>query len=62
MRKDTMGIVKGIGTGLAAGMTVGYVSSKLINTNTNTLKNKTDKTIHAVGDFLGNASHFLKHM
>ena len=31
MNKNTIGLMKGIGTGLAAGMMVGYVGSQLID-------------------------------
>ena len=31
MNKNTIGLMKGIGTGLAAGMMVGYVGSQLMS-------------------------------
>lgn len=62
MYKNTMNIIKSAGTGLAAGMLVGYVSSQMIKPKPPLIKRKASKAVHAVGDVLGSASYFLKHV
>ena len=42
MNKNTIGLMKGIGTGLAAGMMVGYVGSQLMS-NQKQVKKKASK-------------------
>lgn len=59
MNKDSMGLIKGIGTGLAAGMAVGYVGSQLMN-NQKQVKKKATKAAHAVGTLIDDVHHIFK--
>ena len=59
MNKDTMGLMKGIGTGLAAGMMVGYVGSQLMS-NQKQVKKKASKAAHAVGNLIDDVQYIFK--
>lgn len=59
MSKNTMGIIKGVGTGLAAGMAVGFVGSQMMK-NQKQVKRKANKAMHAVGDLLENVQYMFK--
>ncbi len=59
MNKNTIGLMKGIGTGLAAGMMVGYVGSQLMS-NQNQVKKKASKAAHAVGNLIDDVQYIFK--
>lgn len=59
MGKNNMCILKGIGTALAAGAIVGFVSGRIISSQKKN-KKKTDKVIHAVGDLIDNVHCMFK--
>ena len=59
MAKNTMGIVKGVGSGLAAGAVVGFVGSQMMK-NEKQMKKKAGKAMHAVGDLLDNVQYMFK--
>lgn len=54
-----MGVVKGIGTGLAAGMAVGFVGGQMVK-NQKQVKRKANKAMHAVGDLFENVQYLFK--
>ena len=58
MNKNTIGLMKGIGTGLAAGMMVGYVGSQLMS-NQKQVKKKASKA-HAVGNLIDDVQYIFK--
>ena len=59
MNKNTIGLMKGIGTGLAAGMMVGYVGSQLMS-NQKQVKKKASKAAHAVGNLIDDVQYIFK--
>lgn len=59
MNKNTIGLMKGIGTGLAAGMMVGYVGSQLMS-NQKQVKKKASKAAHAVGNLIDDVQYILR--
>ena len=59
MNKNTIGLMKGIGTGLAAGMMVGYVGSQLMS-NQKQVKKKASKATHAVGNLIDDVQYIFK--
>ena len=59
MSKNNMCILRGIGTALAAGAIVGFVSGQIISSQKKN-KKKTDKAVHAVGDILDNVHSMFK--
>lgn len=59
MSKQTMNMAKGIGTGLMAGMVVGYVGSQL-SKNNQSLKKKTTKAINNMSDIFDNVQNMFK--
>lgn len=59
MRKNTMGIVKGVGSGIAAGMVVGFVGSQMMK-NDKQMKKKAGKALHMVGDLIDNVQYMFK--
>ena len=59
MAKNTMGIVKGVGAGLAAGAVVGFIGSQMMK-NDKQMKKKAGKAMHAVGDLLDNVQYMFK--
>ena len=59
MNKNTIGLMKGIGTGLAAGMMVGYVGSQLMS-NQKQVKTKASKAAHAVGNLIDDVQYIFK--
>lgn len=59
MTNKTMGIVKGIGTGLAAGAVIGIVGSYAMN-NKKALKKKSKKLMGTVTDVMDNMQYMFK--
>ena len=59
MTKATMGLVKGIGTGLAAGAMVGFVSSQMMK-NPKQAKKKAHKAMHTMSDLLDNVQDMFR--
>lgn len=54
-----MNIIKGIGTGLAAGMMVGFAGAKIME-NTTSAKKKVNKTAKSIGEVVDNVQSFFK--
>ena len=54
-----MGIIKGIGGGLAAGMAVGFIGGQMMK-NSKQMKKKAGKAMHAVGDLFENVQYMFK--
>lgn len=54
-----MNVAKGIGTGLMAGMVVGYVGGQLTKNN-QSLKKRTTKAMNSVTDLVDNVQHMFK--
>ena len=57
--KGIKGFVKGVGTGMAAGMAIAAVGSMMMRNNRN-MKKTMGKTVKAVGDFVSNVQYMLK--
>ena len=55
MTRNTMGIIKGVGGGLAAGMAVGFIGGQMMK-NSKQMKKKAGKAMHAVGDLFDTCS------
>lgn len=51
MARNTMGIIKGVGVGMLAGMAVGIAGSVMLRDNKK-YKRKTAKAIHTVEDLI----------
>ncbi len=51
MYKQTMGFVKGIGTGMVAGIAVASIGNRMMKDNKH-LKRNANKAMHAVGSLL----------
>ena len=59
MSKGVMGFVKGMGTGIIAGMAVGAVGSVILGKNKK-FKRTAGKAVHAVGDLIDNVHFMMK--
>jgi len=59
MTKSIVGFVKGVGTGIAAGMVVGAVGSRMMGKNKH-FKKRAGKAMGAVGDFIDNVQYMMK--
>lgn len=59
MTNRTMGVVKGIGTGLAAGAVIGIVGSYAMN-NKKSLKKKSKKLMNTMTDVVDNMQYMFK--
>lgn len=59
MSNNSMNIIKGIGTGLMAGMVVGYVGGQL-QSNSRNFKKKTTKAMDNMGDLLDSVQRIFK--
>lgn len=55
-----MGIVKGVSAGLATGMLVGFVGTRMMNKNPKQMKRKANKTMQAVGEIVNGVSYMFK--
>ena len=60
MSRHTANFVKGIGTGIAAGIALGVVGSRLMVANKKTIKRNAGKAMHAVGDLLENVQQMWR--
>lgn len=59
MTNRTMGVVKGIGTGLAAGAVIGFLGSYAMN-NKKSLKKKTKRIAGTMTDMLDNMQYMFR--
>ena len=59
MTNRTMGVVKGIGTGLAAGAVIGIVGSYAMN-NKKSLKKKSKQLMNTMTDMVDNMHYMFK--
>ena len=59
MSKNSMCILRGIGTALAAGVVVGFVSGQIMG-KPKKAKRKADKAVHAVEDILDNVHDMFR--
>ncbi len=59
MCKNVLGVVKGIGTGLAAGIIVGALGCQMIN-NDKHMKKKASKAMHSMGDLIDNVQYMFR--
>lgn len=57
--KNTMGILKGLGTGIAAGMVAGFVGSQMMK-NDRQMKQKAERAVNAVGDLFQSMPDMFK--
>ena len=55
-----MSMVKGIGAGIATGVVVGYMGSKLMKTSPKRIKKRAGKAMHAMGDLVEGVSYMFK--
>jgi hypothetical protein len=60
MAKTSMGFAKGIGAGIAAGMTVGIVGSQMMMRDKRHFKRNAGKAVHAIGDLIDNVQYMFK--
>ncbi len=60
LAKNTMSMVKGIGAGIATGVVVGYMGSKLMKTSPKRIKKRAGKAMHAMGDLVEGVSYMFK--
>lgn len=56
---NNMNIAKGLGTGLMAGMMVGFAGAKMMN-NSQSMKKKADKTVRSMSELVDNVQSFFK--
>lgn len=54
------GFLKGMGTGLAVGMTASVAGAIIYNNNKKSFKKKATKAVKAVGDFVDNVQYMMK--
>lgn len=59
MSKNAAGIIKGISTGLAAGIVVGALGYQMI-ANDKHIKRKASKAMQCVGDIIDNVQYMFK--
>ncbi len=59
MTRNATGFMKGIGTGIAAGVAVGFIGGQMMK-NQKQMKKKAGKAIHAMGDLLDNVQYMFK--
>ncbi len=59
MYKETMGFVKGMGTGVVAGVAVSLISNKMMRENKH-LRRNANKAMHAMGGLLDNVEVMFK--
>ncbi len=59
MYKTTMGFVKGIGTGIIAGVAVSAIGAQMMKDNKH-LKRNADKAMHAVNGMIDNVETMFK--
>lgn len=59
MSKNTMGIMKGMGVGLAVGMAAGFTGSQMMKNNKQ-MKRKANKALDAMGSLIDNVQYMMK--
>lgn len=59
MHKNTMGMMKGIGAGIATGMVAGFIGSQMVK-NDKQMKKKAGKALNAVGNLIDNVQYMVK--
>lgn len=59
MYKQTMNFVRGIGTGLVAGMALATVGTQMMKNN-RSFRKRANKTMHTVGDLMDNMQYMFK--
>lgn len=59
MAKQMMGFVRGMGTGIMAGVAIAAVGTRMAHNNRG-FKRRANKTLHTVGDLLDNVQYMFK--
>ncbi|MVB11264.1 hypothetical protein CAFE_19720 [Caprobacter fermentans] len=59
MYKQTMGFVRGIGTGLVAGMALATVGNQMMKNNRG-FRKRANKTLHTVGELMDSMQYLFK--
>ncbi|MFU0831373.1 MAG: DUF3918 domain-containing protein [Oscillospiraceae bacterium] len=59
MYKQTMDFVRGIGTGMVAGMALATVGTQMMK-NKRSLRRRANKTLHTVGEMMDNMQYMFK--
>lgn len=57
--KNTMGVIKGIGAGMATGIVAGFVGSQMIK-NDKQMKRKANKALSTVGNLIDNVQYMIR--
>ena len=60
MAKTSMGFARGMGAGIAAGMTVGIVGAKMMTGDKRHMKRNAGKAVHAIGDLIDNVQYMFR--
>ena len=59
MYRNTMDFVRGIGTGLIAGVALAAVGTRMMKDN-RSLRRRANKTLHTVGELMDNMQYMFK--
>lgn len=59
MQKGVMGFVKGMGTGIAAGMAVGAIGSVVMSRNKKTRRNAS-RALKSMGNVINSVQHMMR--
>lgn len=59
MCKNVLGVAKGMGTGLLAGMIIGALGCHMIN-NDRHMKKKATKAMHSIEDLIDNVQYMFR--
>ena len=59
MRQQAMGFMKGMGTGMAAGMAIIAVGSRMMKDNRG-FRRRANRTMRSVGELLGNVQEIFR--
>ena len=57
--KNTMGVIKGIGAGMATGIIAGFVGSQMIK-NDKQMKKRAIKALNTVGNIIDNVQYMIR--
>lgn len=60
MARSTMGFARGMGAGIAAGMTVGIVGAQMMLRDKRHFKRNAGRAVHAIGDLIDNVQYMFK--
>lgn len=60
MHKGVMGFVKGMGTGIAAGVAVGAIGSTVLSKNKKAKRNAS-KALKSMGQVINNVQHMMRY-